>query len=230
LSILHLGYILYSVSPRVEDIHIRAVQIDGMHTQTARPTNQLPCDHESWTDIPSTGSWGLAAEAAGTAISNPGGQDMKKYGVFLVVVLLAAVPAMAGDKGTCDGNPDDCAKKMQAKLAHKAWLGISYETDENGRWVVTSVEPHSPAQKAGFAKGDVVLAVDGVAFSKENKAALKAVYTEMQPGSEATYVVKRKGAKVKLQATLSHVPDELQAKWIAEHMSKSHPETQMAAK
>jgi len=155
---------------------------------------------------------------------------MKKLGVLLVVVLLAAAPAMAGDKGKCEGNPDDCAKKMEQKLAQKAWLGISYDTDEKGRWVVSAVEPGSPAQKAGFEKGDVMLAVDGVEYSKENKAELKAVYAKLKPGSEATYVVSRRGGKVKLHATLSHVPEELQAKWIAEHMAKSHSETQMASK
>jgi len=155
---------------------------------------------------------------------------MKRLGVFLVVLLLAAAPAMAGDKGKCAGNPDDCAKKMEQKLAQKAWLGISYDTDEKGRWVVSAVEPGSPAQKAGFEKGDVMLAVDGVEYSKENKSELKAVYAKLKPGSEATYVVKRQGGKVKLQATLTHVPEELQAKWIAEHMSESHSETQMASK
>jgi predicted metalloprotease with PDZ domain len=155
---------------------------------------------------------------------------MKRLGVLLVVVLLAAAPAMAGDKGKCEGNPDDCAKKMEQKLAQKAWLGISYDTDEKGRWVVSAVEPGSPAQKAGFEKGDVMLAVDGVEYSKENKAELKAVYAKLKPGSEATYIVKRQGGKVKLQATLVHVPEELQAKWIAEHISESHSETQMASK
>lgn len=155
---------------------------------------------------------------------------MKRLGVFLVVLLLVAAPAMAGDKGKCEGNPDDCAKKMEQKLAQKAWLGISYDTDEKGRWVVSEVEPGSPAQKAGFEKGDVMLAVDGVEYSKENKSELKAVNAKLKPGSEATYVVKRQGGKVKLQATLTHVPKELQAKWIAEHMSDSHSETQMASK
>lgn len=155
---------------------------------------------------------------------------MKRCAVLLVVALLAAAPAMAGEKGTCEGNPDDCAKKMEQKLSQKAWLGISYDTDEKGRWVVSEVEPGSPAQNAGFKKGDVMLAVDGVAYSKDNKAELKAVYAKLKPGSEATYVVSRQGGKVKLQAKLGHVPEELQAKWIAEHMSKYHSDTQMASK
>jgi len=155
---------------------------------------------------------------------------MRKLGAILVVAMLATVPAMAGDKSKCEGDPADCAKKMEQKLAQKAWLGINYDTDDEGRWVVTEVEPGSPAQKAGFEKGDVMLAVDGVAYSKESKAELKAAYAKLKPGSEATYIVSRQGGKVKLHATLGHVPQELQAKWIAEHMSESHSNTQMASK
>jgi S1-C subfamily serine protease len=155
---------------------------------------------------------------------------MRKLGAFVVVALLATAPAMAGDKGKCQGDPADCAKKMEQKLAQKAWLGISYDTDEKGRWVVTEVEPGSPAQQAGFEKGDVMLAVDGVEYATENKAELKAVYATLKPGSEATYVVSRQGGKVKLKATLGHVPEELQKKWIAEHMAEQHSETKMASK
>ena len=154
---------------------------------------------------------------------------MKRFVTFLVVLLLAAAPAMAGEKKKCEGNPDDCIKKMKQKYSEKAWLGISYETDDKGRWVVESVEADSPAKAAGFEKGDVMLAVNGVEYSKENKQKLKEVYSNLEPGTEATYVVSRQGGKVKLHATLGHVPKEMQAKWIKEHVNKYHSE-QMASK
>lgn len=155
---------------------------------------------------------------------------MKRLLTVMVVLLVAAMPALAGETKKCDGNPDDCAAKLKAKYQEKAWLGISYDTDEEGRWVVSEVEPESPAAKAGFEKGDVLLALNGEAYSKENKKALKAVFAELEPGSEATYVVKRQGAKVKLQATLGTAPAELQAKWVAEHMKEYHPDVKMASK
>ena len=154
---------------------------------------------------------------------------MKKLSAFLVVVMLAAAPAMAGEK-KCDGSGEDCVKKMKQKYSEMAWLGIGYDADDHGRWVVSSVEPGSPAEKAGFEKDDVLLAMDGVEVSKENKAAFKKAYSKLTPGSEATYVVKRQGGKVKLQATLGHVPAELQAKWIEKHVKKYHPDMKMASK
>jgi predicted metalloprotease with PDZ domain len=155
---------------------------------------------------------------------------MKRVSAMVVVLALLALPATAGDKAKCDGNGEDCLKAMKAKYQKKAWLGIEYDTDEHGRWVVKSVEKESPAALAGFEKGDVLLSLNGEAYTKENKAALKAENAKLAPGSEATYVVKRQGGKVTLQATLGSVPPELQAKWIAEHMKEHHPEVKMASK
>jgi len=56
------------------------------------------------------------------------------------------------------------------------------------------------------------------------------VYSKLEPGSSATYYVKRGDKKVKLDATLGSVPKDLQAKWINEHMENNHPEMQMASK
>ena len=157
---------------------------------------------------------------------------MKRASGLLVVVLMMvfALTAFAGEKGKCEASGEDCLKKMTYKLQHKAWLGIEYETTENGRWAISKVVPNSPAAKAGFEKGDVLLAVNGVEYSKDNKKALKAAYSKFEPGSQAMYVVKRQGGKVKLEATLGNVPKDLQAKWIQEHMSNNHPEMQMASK
>lgn len=155
---------------------------------------------------------------------------MRKVFAVLAVVLVLAVPAMAGEKGKCAGGGEDCLKAMKAKYAEKAWLGINYETDESGHWVVEKVYDGSPAKEAGFQKGDILLAIDGVKYSQDNKKELKAVYAKLEPGSKTTYVVKRQGEKVKLEATLGSVPDDLQKQWIAEHMKNNHPEVQMASK
>lgn len=155
---------------------------------------------------------------------------MRKVFALLAVVTLLAMPAMAGEKGKCKGEGEDCLAKMKAKYAEKAWLGIGYETDDSGHWVVDKVYDRSPAQAAGFEKGDILLAINGVKYSKDNKTELKAVYAELEPGSDATYWVKRNGEKVKLEAKLSSVPKDLQKLWIAEHMEHNHPEYQMASK
>ena len=155
---------------------------------------------------------------------------MKKLFAIVVVMLIVAMPALAGEKSKCAGSGEDCVKKMKAKYGEKAWLGIEYDTDDHGRWTVAKVYKGSPAQKAGFEAGDVLLAINGADYSKENKKELKAVFAKIEPGSGVQYVVKRQGGKVKLDATLGTVPKEVQAKWINEHMANNHPEYQMASK
>jgi S1-C subfamily serine protease len=159
-----------------------------------------------------------------------GGNGMKKLFAIMVVMLIVALPAAAGDKAKCKGSGEDCLAKMKTKLAEKPWLGIEYETDEHGHWVVKKVYDGSPAQAAGFQKGDILLAMQGEKYSKDNKEALKAISEDLKPGSEVEYVVKRQGGKMTLDATLAHVPKDLQKLWIAEHMEKNHPEYQMASK
>ena len=155
---------------------------------------------------------------------------MRKVFAVLVVVTVLAMPAMAGEKGKCKGSGEDCLAKMKAKYSEKAWLGIGYDTDESGHWVVNEVYDRSPAQTAGFQKGDVLLAIDGVKYTKDNKKELKAVYAKLEPGSTTTYWVKRGCEKVKVEATLGKVPKDVQKEWIAEHMQHNHPEMQMASK
>ena len=82
------------------------------------------------------------------------------------------------------------------------------------------------ADQAGFQKCDLLLTMEGVKYSKANKTEIQKVWSKVKPGSEVEYVVKRDGAKVSLDATLTHVPADLQKKWITEHMAKAHPDQQ----
>jgi predicted metalloprotease with PDZ domain len=153
---------------------------------------------------------------------------MKKLLILLTALAVSMSAAAGGEK--CDGAAEDCMAKMKTKLAEKAWLGVEFDKNEHGQMVIKKVFDDSPAEQAGFQKGDVMLAMQGVEYNKENKAAMKKVYAGIKPGSDVQYVVKRQGAKVELDATLAHVPKDVQKKWIAGHMKEQHPEFQVASK
>ena len=157
---------------------------------------------------------------------------MRFWATVCVVVLMCAVavPTGAGDKHKCTASTDDCLRKMQDKMETKAWLGIETKETDAGHWAVAKVYSNSPAEKAGFENGDILLALNGVEMSKANKEAYKKAAHQLAPGSKATYTVKRDGAKKQLEAQLGTVPREVMALWIGEHMLDQHTEIRVASK
>lgn len=149
--------------------------------------------------------------------------------IIIAVLVLAAAPVLAGGDH-CKGSPEDCVKKLHAKLSAKGWLGVETEKTADGRYQVTAVTPGSPAEAAGFRAGDVLVAMNGVEMSPANKEALAKAKQAVGPGSRVTYTVKRQGGTVELAATLREMPREVIARYIGEHMLDEHLETRMASK
>ncbi len=105
-------------------------------------------------------------------------------------------------------------QELEAKLAKKGWLGLDTEKDASGAAVVTRVAPGSPAEQAGFQKGDVLVAFNGVAIQDGNKEALKKAKASLGVGKAVSYTVSRAGATRQLSATLAPVPAEVLAQWV----------------
>ena len=152
---------------------------------------------------------------------------MKKRFVVPILALLFSVAAVAGEKKQ-NLSAAEALTQMQTKLAAKPWLGVQYEKSEKSYLKIDDVVANSPAERAGFQAGDIMLSMGGVDYNKTNSKALKAAWSEVTPGSDAHFVVKRAGEKVRLTATLEHVPSELQAQWIAEYMNANYPEYRLA--
>ena len=145
--------------------------------------------------------------------------------VVALLVIAAALPAMAGGKDhkKCCADPAECLAKMKAKYAEKPWLGIEMDVAKDGTHTITRVVPGSPAEAAGFKNGDVLMAMNGVKYVKSDE--LKAVWSDIEPGSKAVYIVLRDGEKRKIKAKLGHVSTQQAKMWIDEHMKKFHSET-----
>ena len=161
----------------------------------------------------------------------------KSWISLIVLLVLAAVPALAGG-GECNGkqaaasaartasqahgctaDTQYCLNKMATKLKSKGWVGIELDVDEeSGVMTVTRVEHGSPALEAGMREGDVLLAMNGMRFDREDKEKLHAAKSQMKVGSRVTYAVERDGYKKKLDVTLAAIPDEIMAKWVGQHM------------
>ena len=156
---------------------------------------------------------------------------MKKISLLTVLFVMFSAAAFAGNGKQCssaakfasykDCNSDvqACVNNLTAKYANKAWLGIKGEKAEYGKKIV-AVVPGSPAEAAGFQKGDVLVAVNGVALTAA-KSELKAMKKTLAAGSMAKYKVVRDGKKVVLKATLVNPPAEIVAAWVSDHIKNS---------
>lgn len=158
---------------------------------------------------------------------------MKRIASFLAVALLLAGASgvVAGAKEKCNADPAECKAKMKAKLAAKGWLGVEMDKNDDGKVAVTKVFPDSPAAAAGFEKGDVFVAVNGVSYYAEDAAAKKKLQKAWGgPGSDVAFTVKRAGAKKTLDATLGTIPPEVTKKWIDEHLKTHHADAKQKEK
>ena len=139
-------------------------------------------------------------------------------GLF-TVVLLAALPLLAGDHKKCSYSTQDCLDHMAAHMKNSGWVGVELDVDEEtGVMTLNKVVPGSPAEAADLRPGDQLIALNGVAFGKENQDAIKAAKKEWKPGQSITYTVKRAGLDRQVNLTLAPMPADVLAAWIGNHM------------
>ena len=139
-----------------------------------------------------------------------------------LLVLVAAIPVMAGDHKKCDQPAEACLQAYAESLQSRGWVGIEMDTDESGHMKIVRVVPDSPAETAGFQAGDVLASFNGVAYKEENKKALKEATKAMTPGKTVTYTVVRNGSKKDLEVQLGSIPETVMAQWIGQHMLTAH--------
>ena len=145
-----------------------------------------------------------------------------RLGLLICGLLAAAGAAVAGNR-PCDLELDDCLVRMSKNLGEKkGWVGIELEHEDDGTLTITRVAPESPAEAAGLAVGDRLLALDGVSYANGDRAALKAAYRAMVPGKTVTYTLDRGGQRLEVDVVLARLPDRVKAQWIAKHLIEAH--------
>lgn len=77
-------------------------------------------------------------------------------------------------------------------------IGITFSEDDRGRYVVLSVSPDSPAEKAGIKEGDFILTVDGKEYEVSD---VMAAAIRGKEGTPVTIEVARDGEKKTFRIT-----------------------------
>ena len=136
----------------------------------------------------------------------------------LAIALFLSLSSMAAAGGEkCQKEHAAKAKNAVAEKAKHGWLGLDVEKNASGSYVVTGTKAGSPADHAGFQKGDVLVAFNGIALTDANKEALKKAKMQTAVGKQVRYTVSRGGSERQIAATLAEVPKDILAQWEKEY-------------
>ena len=86
-----------------------------------------------------------------------------------------------------------------------AGLAKSFGVPNSGGALVADVGPGSPAERAGFESGDVIIAINDHDISSADN--LRATVSQLRPGSTASMKIVRNGAQKILAVTLGERPE-----------------------
>lgn len=139
---------------------------------------------------------------------------------WMVLVLVASVvPAFAGKDRCTEPDIQTCLNDMAAKRA-QGWLGLDFDRSDPNSIKVEAITPYSPASKAGFRPGDVLLTLNGASF--QDDAAMAKAKGDWKPGQVVTFMVQRPGYRRQLQVTLGRYNDHTFATMVGMHMLEYH--------
>jgi Do/DeqQ family serine protease len=150
---------------------------------------------------------------------NSGGALVNTQGELVGINSQILTPS-GGNIGIGFAIPASMAQNVMQQLVkngvvHRAMLGVTVQpmtsdlagslglTDVRGA-LVASVQPDSPAQKAGIERGDVILDVNGTPVSDSNS--LRNRIAGMEPGSRVSVTVMRSGRQETLRPILGELP------------------------
>lgn len=156
------------------------------------------------------------------AAINPGnsGGALVNYNGELVGINTAIFSTLGGNIGIGFAISSEMANRVaQSILKHgrviRGWLGVSIQDltpelaqsfgikEEKGA-LVTEVLENSPAERAGFRRGDLIVSYGGKAV--ENGTALKNMVANTAPGTTVPLTVRREGKTETITATIGELP------------------------
>lgn len=148
-----------------------------------------------------------------------------------LALILPVASAWAGEKdeknekkkAQCEESAGVCAEMMREKFSQRGWVGINMDYNkETHATVINNVVANSPAERAGFKKGDILRGLNGIDYTEENEELLKEQYGSFKPGNTATFTVERQSIAVDLEVELESIPESILAQWIGQHVMDYH--------
>jgi len=148
--------------------------------------------------------------------------------ITFVALVLFLIPAHAGaGPGRCpEPDAQTCLDHMVARH-HQGWLGFEYERSDEGVVQIHEVTPYSPAARAGFRVGDVLLTMNGADFG--DPSSVKKARGDWLPGQLVIYTVRRGTTPKRISVKLGRQPEKDFVRMLGRHMLENHVSPALAA-
>jgi len=150
----------------------------------------------------------------------------------LIGINTAILSRSGGSQGVGFAVPSDIARSVMQSLVTyghvtRGYLGVrirdvtpalaeAFKVKDNAGALVSDITPDSPAEKAGFKDGDVVLEFDGKKVIDSRH--LKLEVADTKPGATVPVEVLRNGEKQAMKVTVKALPG-------TEELAKNNPDT-----
>lgn len=141
---------------------------------------------------------------------------MRRWTLLAFVLLLLPAPA-AARQPRCPLPLDSCIVRF-GRMRQRPWLGVYLHVDSLGRSVVDSTLAGGPAAKAGLRAGDVLVSIDGSTPEKF----FVATRAGWKDGDPMRAVVRRRDHEEPVAFEARHIPEDLLARIVGEHMLEAH--------
>ena len=132
--------------------------------------------------------------------------------MLLLVLLLPALSVFGQAK---DEDYIACTQQMTEHFGLKGWLGITPKYDKDGTILVEHVFAGSPAEKAGFRKGDFVRGINGE-DRKSSPDKFMEEYHALRPNLAAVFDLERDGRRLSVSVYIEAIPETVLKDWIRE--------------
>jgi S1-C subfamily serine protease len=133
-------------------------------------------------------------------------RDREQAGSGMVLSSRAEAPS----SGMAQAVPIDVVADVAGQIKEKGkvergWLGVGIGQDDEGRTVIGTVDPDSPAELAKLKPGDVVLTFGGQEVSGPD--ILAAEVRKKKPGQDVTLKIERDGKPLDVKVKLGEYPE-----------------------
>jgi len=142
----------------------------------------------------------------------------------ITLIALVAAAAVLADEPKCSATARECDQLIRQMLSGRRFLGVTIE-ERPGGLVVKAITANSPAERAGFATGDRLIALNDKPLTKSTAKEFKQLVAAARETGRLRIIIYRRGAYKVFEPRLEPYTKEQIDKIVAAHLSQSHTTT-----